>query len=523
MNTDLNSFGQDAHRVSASVGPPRETEAAFNDARNQAEEALRESEQRLVQLAEHVREVLWMADPKTQRTLYVNPAYERIWGRTCESLYQNASSYLEAVHPDDRGRFLEAIEAQTGQQVPFDIQYRVIRPDGSMRWIRDRGFPVRDAAGEVYRLVGVAEDITERRQVEEHLRRSEAYLAESERLGHIGTWALRVPTREIAFWSKEHYRIFGFDPGEGLPTLEAVLARIHPEDSAAMAARDRALREGQDVDLHYRLLFPDGSVRYVHSVGHPVVNDTGDLVEFTGMAMDVTESKLAEDALHRSLERLRALAARAEGVREEERTRLAREIHDELGQDLTGIKMDLRSLIDHPPRRGRERVSRSQSILKLVDDMIDSIRRISAELRPGILDDFGIVAAVEWAAREFAARTGTKCALELPREELAVGPEAATAFFRILQEVLTNIARHAEATEFSVRLAEDAGGVCLEVRDNGRGFHETRLAPGGSLGLLGMKERAFLLGGRFTIKSSPGEGATVNAWIPWRGRTGSGE
>ena len=135
---------------------------------------------------------------------------------------------------------------------------------------------------------------------------------------------------------------------------------------------------------------------------------------------------------------------------------------------------------------------------------------------PAILDDLGLVAAVEWAAEEFAARTGTKCALDLPREDLAIEPEVATALFRILQEALTNIARHAEATEFSVRLGEESGLLRLEVRDNGKGFHEAQLASGGSLGILGMKERALLLGGRLTISSAPGEGATVTAWIPGR-------
>jgi signal transduction histidine kinase len=210
------------------------------------------------------------------------------------------------------------------------------------------------------------------------------------------------------------------------------------------------------------------------------------------------------------------MAARVESVREEERTRLARQIHDDLGQALTCIKMDVSSLLHHPPVRRQERAKKRQAILKLIDHTIKSIRKIATELRPGILDDLGLVAAVEWAAEEFAARTGTKCALELPPGDLAIDSEAATALFRILQEALTNIARHAEATEFSVRLAEGDGGLCLEVSDNGKGFNEAQLAPGRSLGFLGMRERALLLGGQLTIRSSPGEGAAVTVWIPGR-------
>jgi signal transduction histidine kinase len=286
---------------------------------------------------------------------------------------------------------------------------------------------------------------------------------------------------------------------------------------------NRVLSEGKDFELDYRILLPDGSVRYIHSLGHPVVNHAGELVQFNGIVMDVTEHRVSDYALRRSREQLRALAARVESVREEERTRLAREIHDELGQFLTGIKMDLQSMMRQPPREGRKRVRDSQGILKLIDEAIQSVHRISTELRPGILDDLGLVAAVEWAAEEFAARAGTKCTLELPSEDLAIAPEIATALYRIFQETLTNIARHAEAKQFSVRVAQEDDGVSLEVRDNGKGFIEVELSPGTSLGLLGMKERAVLLGGRLTIRSSPGEGTTVTAWMPAQQIGGAGK
>ena len=481
--------------------------------RKRLEEALRESEGNFRQLAAHIREVLWIADPKAQRVLYVSPAYERIWGRSAESLYRDRRSFIDAIHPEDRQRLLNAMEEQTRIPLPVEAHYRVVRPDGSIRWVRDRSFPVRDPAGGLNRLVGIAEDITESRQAAEDLRRSEAYLAESERLSHIGTWAMSIPSREIAFWSNEHYRIFGFDPEKGPPPLAEALARIHPDDNATLETINRALGEKKDFELDFRVLLPDGSIRYVHSLGHPVLNEAGELVEFIGMAMDVTRRTLAEDALQRSLEQLRALGASLENVREEERTQLARQIHDGLGQALTGIKMDLGSLIQRMPPRRQERVRRLQAIQQLIDNTIQSVRRISTELRPGILDDLGLVAALEWAAGEFAERTGTKCALELPRENLAIEPEAATAFFRILQEALTNIARHAEATEFRVRLALEDGFLCLEVRDNGKGFAAAQTASEG-LGILGMRERALLLGGHLTIRSSPGEGTMVIAWIP---------
>jgi PAS domain S-box-containing protein len=479
-----------------------------------AEAALRESEERFRELTEHIREVLWIVDHKAQRVLYVSPAYERIWGRPREGLYRDMG-FIDAIHPDDRQGFLDGYEKQVRCRTPDEKKYRVIRPDGSIRWIQDRSFPILDAAGGVRRFVGIAEDITTRRQAEQTLRRSQAYLAESERLGHIGSWAFDVPDRKITFWSPEEYRIFGFDPEKGPPTFEAFQARVHPADSAALDARNRALAEKKDFDLNYRILHPDGSVRYIHSLGHPVLDDAGEPTEFSGITMDVTAHRLAELALERSLAQHRALAARLESIREEERKGCARAIHDELGQALTGIKIDLSSLSHYPPRRP-ERAKKWQAVLNQIDAAIQSVQRISTELRPGMLDDLGLAAAVEWEAQEFARRTGMKYALELPREDLAIKPEVSTALFRILQEALTNIARHAEATEFSVRLAEDDGGLLLEVRDNGKGFDEARLPQNRLLGFLGMRERASLLAGRLTIGSSPGKGATVTVWIPGR-------
>ena len=149
-----------------------------------------------------------------------------------------------------------------------------------------------------------------------------------------------------------------------------------------------------------------------------------------------------------------------------------------------------------------------------MDETIESVRRISTELRPGMLDDLGLAATVEWAAEEFASRTGTKCLLDLGAEEIAVDSETATAVFRIFQETLTNVARHANAREVKVRLAEENGDLTLEVHDNGRGIGEDELANANSLGILGMRERALLLGGTLTITGQPGKGTTVRIRIP---------
>jgi signal transduction histidine kinase len=215
-----------------------------------------------------------------------------------------------------------------------------------------------------------------------------------------------------------------------------------------------------------------------------------------------------------SLVQLRALAARLQTVREDERSRTAREIHDELGQALTAIKLEFATLLRDLPAPQDSAKQRGRSILNLLDQAIQSVRRIATGLRPTILDDLGLVAALEWAADDFQTRTGTRCQISLPDVDVGPDPERATALFRIFQETLTNIARHANATHVSIRLTEENGSVILEVHDNGIGIGEAQLSSRASLGILGMRERVLLLGGTLTIIGTPGKGTLVRVLIP---------
>ena len=194
--------------------------------------------------------------------------------------------------------------------------------------------------------------------------------------------------------------------------------------------------------------------------------------------------------------------------------RLAREIHDELGGALTGIKLESAALIRELPGDAKQQLNRVESIMKLADETIQTVRRISTELRPGILDDLGLVAAVEWAVEEFEDRTGTKCLLDVLQDDIVIDRPRATALFRILQETLTNVARHANATQVNVRLAKEDGSLILDVQDDGKGISEEELSAGGSLGILGMRERVLLLGGELAISGAPGKGTAVKVRIP---------
>jgi signal transduction histidine kinase len=230
---------------------------------------------------------------------------------------------------------------------------------------------------------------------------------------------------------------------------------------------------------------------------------------------EVAERELAEEKLKMSLEQLRALAARLQLVREEERTNVAREIHDELGQACTAIKMDLALIGRRATKRQTQLQTKVLSAMQLADNMISSLRRIASELRPGTLDDLGLTAALEWQAQEFQSRTGIQCKVILPHEPLTLDPERSTAIFRIFQESLTNVARHAQATRVVARLEAKADSLILEVRDNGKGFNAQEPRARRSLGLVGMQERALLLNGELNVEGVPGAGTTMTLRIPW--------
>jgi len=230
------------------------------------------------------------------------------------------------------------------------------------------------------------------------------------------------------------------------------------------------------------------------------------------IASDLSQTKRAERELRASSEQLRSLAAHLMTVREEERTRISREVHDELGQLLTAVNMDLAWLAGRLPLKNGQMLERIRSTRQLAESLIQAVRKISTELRPGILD-MGLAAAVEWQVQEFQARTGIQCNHRLLTRE-AFAPDVSTALFRILQESLTNIARHAKATRAEVVLQKQRDRLVLWMRDNDRGFDQADPSLSKSLGLLGVRERAAILGGQVNISSAPGKGTTVTAWIP---------
>lgn len=256
----------------------------------------------------------------------------------------------------------------------------------------------------------------------------------------------------------------------------------------------------------------DWKIKWINVRASPRKTSHG-AVLWDGIMADITQNKLAEIEIKRSREQLAELSSHLQTVKEQERARIAREIHDDLGGTLTAVKIDLLWLHNRLYEERQDLQEKMNSIDLLVDRAIDVTRRIASDLRPGVLE-FGIVAAIEWQAREFQNRTGIRCEITSANEEISLDPDLAVTLFRIFQEALTNISKHANASLVRVDFRDTDGWLELEVRDNGRGITRDNMLKPKSFGIRGMLERARNLGGKIEISGAPAQGTVLSVRVP---------
>jgi PAS domain S-box-containing protein len=451
--------------------------------------------------------------------LYMNEPFRKLFGlatRT-ETVLRVIDFYVD---PATRDRLVRQLRMYGGFR-NTEVNFR--RPDGSTFWAmltaRVASF---DDAPAIY--VGL-NDVTARKLAEGKLRASEASLANAQRLARLGDWEWDTKA-DVIHWSDEMYRILGLAPQLSRPGYRTFLAAVHREDRALVRRAVRALLdERQPYGLDCRVKGADGVVRIVQfqaeampaaGVGVSVgVDVTVQPLKLVGTIQDITERKSIEHELLESREQLRELSAYMEAIREEERKRIAMEIHDELGQLLTALKMDvslLKMRLAHDADAGRK----VDDMRELVEKTIWMVRNVASHLRPAALN-FGIVSALEWLVEDFGRRKGLSCQLWINGREPVLDDAHATAVFRIVQASLTNVARHAGASRVDVTLTNTETTLDLYVSDDGCGFDPAAARKGYSYGLLGMSERARLIGGSLRIDSSPETGTVVSIHVPLGG------
>jgi len=653
-----------------------------------AEQALSASETRYRLLARattdatyewDIRAGCWTWSEGVERMLGDRPEFTGSWWR-------------DRVHDEDRDRITRLLnEALTGSQALWTAVYRFRRADGGYCFVADRGYIVRDERGEAIRLIGAISDITQRKQAEDQVRRSEAALAAAQAVARVGSWEVDLH-HGSAVWSAELCRILGLEPqpGGGPVSPGLLIERAHPDDRRMLEdGLTRALATGTSLELDFRIVRPDGGLRYVHARTQLTRNAAGEPEYSLGVIQDVTEQCVAERQLlqreHRlrlinsiatglrgpattarvirhvvhqlhqhfpdcrasyssidadlklrliecaappgmadltgfeadlprgpeylatlsrrgptvveqpdsnpqvapvlagrrlgsatalvmpllqadqpigiltlasaeprtwgdheqdvlrevgdylrvaiaearaeeeraqavaelelSRAQLRDLARQLQVTRERERTRIAREIHDVLGQALTALRMETALLVQRPLADRSD----GAKLLELIDGTIESVQRLSADLRPSLLDDLGLSAAVVWQVGELQARTGIQCQYRVPPDVTALTAEQSTTIFRVLQEALTNVARHSKADTVWIELDVGDHSVRLTVADDGTGTPDEALDDPRSLGILGMRERALALNGRLNIESRFGKGTRLVLELPLEG------
>jgi PAS domain S-box-containing protein len=445
-------------------------------------------------------------------------------------------AFVDLIDPDDVARDVAFAERLVQGEIPrYTREHRFRTKDGRAVWLDLTALIIRGRQGEARCGLALVEPLTDRRQAEEALRKSEERYRSFVANSSEGIWRFEaeqpidtaLPVDEqITLFYKYGYlaecndtmaRMYGFLRAEeiiGKPLGDLLLASdpVNIASARAFISHHYRLTDVESVEVDR-----DGGQRYFLNNVIGIV-EHGFLLRAWGTQRDITARKRADEALMDSRQQLRALAARLQSLREQERADIAREIHDVLGQGLTGVKLDLSWLSKRLPDADDAGVraamaARFTAAIQFLDETLSAVKHLSAALRPRLLETFGLSAAVEWQCLEFERRTGIACACRLP-DDVPLTLERSMALFRILQETLTNVARHAHATSVQVTLVRDGGDVRLRVRDDGNGVTDAEIAAPGSLGILGMRERALLFGGDVVVQGTPGQGTLVTARIP---------
>lgn len=487
--------------------------------RKKVEEALRQSRIFVESVINASPDIIYIYDIEERENVYVNQGIQQNLGYTNDDIRQMGSQVLPTLmHPEDFEYYLQNTYPKYATAKDKEIirhEFRMRDKNGEWHWFYSKeSIFLRKPEGIPKQIFGITSNITEQKKAENLIRNSEAQLAEAQAVTKVGSWETDLLNLKV-IWSKETYRIFGVDADIFHASHQGFLEFVHPEDRARVdAAFVGSLDKPGTNTIEHRILTPEGLLKFVEERWKIINDDQGLPVRALGTCQDVTERKKAETELQYSYQQLQELTADLHRVREEERTRIAREIHDELGQQLTGLKMDASWIGKKIAMEDTSVKEKLGNMISLIDETVKTVRRIASELRPGILDDLGLLPALEWQCEEFEKRTGIKSNFQTDLSDFNPERNLSTNIFRLYQEALTNIARHANATRVETLVEQRDGHVCLIIRDNGQGFDLEDVKKKHSLGLIGMKERALMLHGELSIESDTAAGTVIILKIP---------
>lgn len=482
----------------------------------EAKENLRKSDERYRLLAENVQDVIWVVD-RDFRYTYISPSILRFRGYTVE---EAMALPLESIFtPESYKKLLDlknrklSLDKQGGidPKSSITVELEQCCKNGSTIWTEVTASYLMGDNGRPEGFVGITRNITERKKYEETLKESEGrYRTIFENTGTATAIVDEDVTISLA--NSQFEKLSGY-PRASIENKKCLTDFVRKEDSERILEYHNLRRTDPVLaprNYEFRFMNKDGNTKDVFVTANIIPGTTKSVISL----LDITEMKKTEQRLMHSQEQLRNLHKHAQDVREGERTRIAREIHDELGQVLTALKMDLAFLSKKIPEDLEPLHTKANHMLKFIDMTIQSVKRITMDLRPGLLDHLGLVPAIEWQADEFQTRTGITCCVHVEPEDIQLDEDESTTVFRIFQETLTNVARHADATRVDTFLRENDGTLEMIVKDNGKGITKKQIEDSKSFGLMGIKERAYFCGGQVSFLGEKDRGTTVIVSIP---------
>jgi PAS domain S-box-containing protein len=474
--------------------------------RKKAEDNLKASEQMLNQSQQLTHIGSWEWDIWSDIIYWSDELY-RIYGIHDRTKKLSFETFMSLNDDHDIARVQKVVSTAIEQKQNFQYYHSIVRPDGEKRLLFSQGEVLVNDKGIPVKLRGVSADVTEKKKAEEELEKLSLIAQKT-----INAVIVTNPNREIVWVNKAFTKLTEF-------TFEEVANKkvddiLHgPEtDPSILSYIHRQIEKNRPFRCELIKYTKSGKPIWVEIESQPIFDEKGKLTHYFDIETDITERKKIIQKLIKSKEAVSHFARQLNAMLEDERARIAREIHDEFGQQLTGLKMSLASLNQFETDSVASVTI--ASMVNTVENTMRSLRNFSTELRPGILDTLGLIPTLEWLTSEFQKKNNIECRFISSAQSFDFGNEASISLFRICQEALTNIAKHAGATAVIVKANTDDNGFYLEIKDNGRGISREKLSDPFSMGLLGMRERARLLNADFKISSKENKGTTIKVKMP---------
>lgn len=475
----------------------------------QAEEALRHSETRFREIADLLPQPIYEADLNGVITFTNRAGFEH-FGYSSDDLSRGLS-VVDMIVPGERELALRNMEGILKGRPVHGNEYTALRMDGSTFPIIITSAPI-IKEGRPVGFRGVILDITDRVRTEEHLRRSELKFRQLAETIREVFWISDIASKDVLYVSPAYREIFGRTCQSFYEQSGSFLESVHPGDAERVRAAAAQQEQGVPLDEEFRIVRPDGSLRWIRARTFFVVTEKSESSRIVGVAEDITDRKNTEGLLRTHAEQLQALSSRLIEARESERRFIARELHDEIGQQLTGLKLSLDMMQPSLSGLAGDRIHELQV---LAGELVERVRNLSLDLRPSMLDDLGLLPALTWHFKRYREQTGIRVAFSHAGLEKRFGAGIETVIYRVIQEALTNAARHAGVIDVAVSLVADDRAVQIAVSDDGKGFDPAEVLVGRqSVGLFGMRERVEAAGGVLSVRSAPGAGTGIFASIP---------